>query len=75
MAGKTITIDIEAYDRLKNAKKPNESLSQTIKRVVPKPFDWNVWLNKMGAVQFNPETVSAIEGHIAGRRSRSRRKG
>jgi predicted CopG family antitoxin len=38
MATKTITIDVEAYDRLKLARQKNESLSQTIVRVVPKPI-------------------------------------
>lgn len=75
MAVKNITIDIEAYDRLKNVKKPNESFSQTIERVVPKPFDWNGWLTKMDEVQFSPDMVSAIEGHVSGRRGRSRRQG
>jgi predicted CopG family antitoxin len=37
MATKTITIDTEAYDRLKVVQQENESFSQTIKRVVPRP--------------------------------------
>jgi predicted CopG family antitoxin len=39
MARKTIRINLEAYERLKNHKKPSESFSQTIKRVVRPPFD------------------------------------
>ncbi len=38
MATKTITIDMEAYGRLKTVQHENESFSQTIKRVIPKPI-------------------------------------
>ena len=34
MATKTISIDVEAYQRLKSVQKENESFSQTIKRVI-----------------------------------------
>ena len=71
MATKTITIDLEAYDRLKNAQKPNESFSQTIKRVVRKPFDVDAWLKKID--QLSPEAVEAIEQQVANRRRPSRR--
>ena len=54
MAVKTITIDIEAYKRLKGAQKPNESFSETIKRVVPKPFDLDAWMKKLTGVEFSP---------------------
>jgi predicted CopG family antitoxin len=39
MATKTISIDMEAYRRLKAAGRDNESFSQTIKRVVRPPVD------------------------------------
>ena len=38
MATKTITIDMEAYGRLKTVQHENESFSQTIKRVIPRPI-------------------------------------
>jgi predicted CopG family antitoxin len=74
MAVKTISIDIEAYDRLKKLKKANESFSQTIKRVLPQPFDWDAWAKKMGAVDLSRPTTHAIEEHVATRRNRTRRQ-
>jgi predicted CopG family antitoxin len=38
MASKKIMIDLEAYRRLKQVQRENESISQAIKRVVPKPI-------------------------------------
>ena len=45
MATKTISIDIEAYERLRSVRKDNESFSQTIKRVVKPPFDFEAFQN------------------------------
>lgn len=69
MATKTITIDLEAYSRLKSAKRDGESFSQTIKRVTPKRIDYQKWLESLGEDPFSPELVEAVEQQIAQRRA------
>lgn len=68
MATKSITIDTEAYDRLKAAKQANESFSGVIKRVVPKKIDFEAWLKSMDANPVGDEFVRAIEERVARRR-------
>jgi predicted CopG family antitoxin len=74
MATKTITIDLEAYKRLKGVQKPNESFSQTIKRVIRKPFDVDAWLKKFEQNPISKEAAEAIEYAIASRKIRSTRE-
>jgi predicted CopG family antitoxin len=73
---KTISIDLEAYDRLKALQRSGESFSQTIKRVVEPPFDLDVWLRKVRKLSLSKEALAAIEQHVSqrGARSRSARK-
>ena len=72
MATKSITIDLEAYKRLKQNKKENESFSQVIKRVIKPPFDLDAWLKKLEVAPMDDKFVSAVEDQVAGRLKRSR---
>lgn len=74
MAAKTITIDVEAYRRLKHAQMPNESFSQTIKRVVPRPFDLQAWMRRVTQAEFSRDFVDAVATRVASRGRRPRRR-
>ena len=69
MATKTISIDMEAYKRLKGSKKEGESFSEAIKRLVPKPFDFKKWLDDLAANPASDEFIEAVERVIADRRA------
>jgi predicted CopG family antitoxin len=71
MATKTISIDVEAYRRLKGVQKPNESFSQTIKRVVRKPINARRLIEKVR--RLSPDTIDALEEVVATRAVPSRR--
>lgn len=73
MATKTITIDIDAYERLKSVQKPTESFSQTIKRVVRRPVDLKGWFAAMDRAPLSRATVDAIAQHVKARSRPSRR--
>jgi predicted CopG family antitoxin len=68
MATKTSSVDVEAYERLKSVQKDNESFSQTIKRVIRKPIDFDQWLKSIEKSPLSDEAVEAVEQVISQRR-------
>lgn len=67
MATKTISIDVEAYTRLKRAKKKTESFSQAIKRLIRPPFNLEKWLKTVEENRLSDEAYEGIEQAIAHR--------
>jgi predicted CopG family antitoxin len=74
MATKTISIDVQAYERLAKAKREGESFSEVIKRIVPRPVDLDAWFREMDANPLSRRTVRAVE-EVVRRRSRKARSG
>ena len=75
MATKTISVDLEAYERLRSVRRENESFSETIKRVVKPPMDYEAWLKKLQADPFSEEMIVAVEQQIEHRRQGLDREG
>jgi hypothetical protein len=64
MATKTITIDLEAYERLSQVRKERESFSQIIKRVVRPPLDVDGFLARLETLSMSPKATAAVEAHL-----------
>lgn len=73
MATKTITIDVEAYRRLTQVRRENESFSQIIKRVVRPRLDVDALLTEIESLSMSPKATAAVEKQIRRRHHPSRR--
>lgn len=68
MAVKTITIDMDAYERLSRLKEGGDSFSQVIKKYLPAPgATAGDLLSALDAAEVSDETLDAIETVIADR--------
>ena len=72
-ARRSISIDVEAYERLKSVQKPEESFSQVIKRVIKPPFDVGAWLDFLQRHPISKAAGDAIEEQVRRRRQTWRR--
>ncbi len=72
MPTKSISIDLDAYERLSKAKRPGESFSQAIKRLVRPSFDLEKWFAEIDKAPLTPAAVRAVEETIKSRSQRAR---
>lgn len=70
LATKTISLDLDAYDRLSAARREGESFSEAVKRLVPPAVDLEAWFRELDENPLSREAVDAVEEVV---RSRSRR--
>lgn len=75
MATKTISIDVEAYERLHGAKREGESFSEVIKRLVRPPIDLDAWFREIDANPPSRRAAEAVEKTVRRRSRRTRSAG
>jgi predicted CopG family antitoxin len=71
---KTIQIDIDAYERLQTTRRPEESVSEVIKRCVRPVRSAKEVLDELRKANLSDETLEAIGESVARRRRVRRRK-
>jgi len=74
MPSKRISIDDEAFGRLDRIRRPGESISDVIKRVVHDQASAAEWLQTLEGRSLDEAAFEAIEQQIENRRQPSRRK-
>ncbi|OGV73417.1 MAG: hypothetical protein A3K19_10960 [Lentisphaerae bacterium RIFOXYB12_FULL_65_16] len=67
MATKTISIDLEAYERLRRARMGDESFSRVIKRVVRPAIDLSSYFAKLDRHPLGDAARDAVAAHELGR--------
>ena len=71
---KTVEVNQDAFDRLQSARQGEESMSETILRVIPKPIDLDGLFRRMSENPLSEEAVAAVEEQIAQRRAPQNRR-
>lgn len=74
MATKTISIDLQAYERLCEARVGHESFSRVIKRVVRPALNLNAYLAEVERHPLSETAVKAIVAHERARHAASTRE-